>query len=132
MADFFWCAWRTLDFLEGVCFLQIFADMDAVPLRQMDLTFSVDPPRKTEPQHADEDQEHHHAAVQPPHKGEEQDRDQQISAPDGISLWGVMSARWPSASSAHKIIPSDKIPASFAGFRFVSTITFLPTISSGV
>lgn len=57
---------------------------------------------------------------------------QQISAPAGISLSGVISARWPSASSAHKIMPSDIMPASLAGFKFVTTITFFPTISSGV
>ena len=44
----------------------------------------------------------------------------------------VTKARLPSASSAHRIMPSDITPASFAGFRFTSTITFLPTISSGL
>ena len=56
---------------------------------------------------------------------------QQISAPEGISLSGVISESFPSLSSAHRSIPSDTIPASFAGFKFVTTITFLPTISSG-
>ena len=55
-----------------------------------------------------------------------------ISAPAGIFFSGVISARFPSASSAHNSIPSDKTPASFAGFKFTRTITFLPTISSGV
>ena len=56
---------------------------------------------------------------------------QHTSAPAGISFSGVISARLPSASSAQRIIPSLKTPASFAGFKFVTTITFLPTISSG-
>ena len=34
----------------------------------------------------------------------------------------------PSASSAQSNIPSDKTPASLAGFKFTRTITFLPTI----
>ena len=58
--------------------------------------------------------------------------DQQISAPAGISFSGVISARFPSASSAHRSIPSDSTPASFAGFRFTRTMTFFPTISSGL
>lgn len=56
---------------------------------------------------------------------------QEIPAPAGISFSGLISARFPSASSAHSSIPSDTIPASLAGFRFVTTMTFLPTISSG-
>ena len=55
----------------------------------------------------------------------------EIPAPAGISFSGLISARFPSASSAHSSIPSDTIPASLAGFRFVTTMTFLPTISSG-
>ena len=50
----------------------------------------------------------------------------------GISFSGVISARFPSASSAQSNIPSERTPASFAGFRFTRTITFFPTISSGV
>ena len=57
---------------------------------------------------------------------------QQISAPAGIFFSGVTSARLPSASSAHSSMPSDRTPASFAGFKFTKTITFLPTISSAV
>ena len=60
------------------------------------------------------------------------DNSQQISAPAGIFFSGVISARLPSASSAQSNIPSESTPASFAGFRFTRTITFLPTISSGV
>lgn len=56
---------------------------------------------------------------------------QEIPAPAGISFSGLISAKFPSASSAHSSIPSDTIPASLAGFRFVTTMTFLPTISSG-
>ena len=48
-----------------------------------------------------------------------------------ISFSGVISARFPSASSAQRIMPSERIPASFAGFKLVTTMTFLPTISSG-
>lgn len=55
---------------------------------------------------------------------------QLISAPAGISFSGFTRARFPSASSAQRIIPSDSIPASLAGLRLVTTITFLPTISS--
>ena len=57
---------------------------------------------------------------------------QQISAPAGISRSGVSSASSPFSFSAQRIIPSDKIPANLAGFKFTSTITFLPTISSAV
>lgn len=57
---------------------------------------------------------------------------QQISAPDGISRSGTIRLSVPSASSAHSSMPSDSTPASFAGFRFTRTITFLPTISSAV
>ena len=57
---------------------------------------------------------------------------QQISAPEGISFSGVISARLPSASSAHNSIPSEVIPASCLGFRFTRTITFFPTISSAL
>ena len=56
---------------------------------------------------------------------------QQISAPAGMFFSGVISARAPSASSAHSSIPSESTPASFAGFKFTSTMTFFPTISSG-
>ena len=59
-------------------------------------------------------------------------QDAALSAPAGIALSGAIKARLPSASSAHKIIPSDTIPASVAGLRFVSTMTVLPTISSGL
>ena len=55
-----------------------------------------------------------------------------ISAPAGISFSGVINAKFPSASSAQRSIPSDNTPANFAGFKFTSTITFLPTISSGL
>ena len=34
--------------------------------------------------------------------------------------------------SAQSNIPSETTPASFAGFKFTNTMTFLPTISSGV
>ena len=37
-----------------------------------------------------------------------------------------------SASSAQRIMPWDSMPASLAGFKLVMTMTFLPTISSGV
>ena len=57
--------------------------------------------------------------------------DHSIGAPAGIGFSGVRSARLPSASSAQSSIPSDKTPASLAGFKFTRTITFLPTISSG-
>src|SRR5699024_10891167 len=57
---------------------------------------------------------------------------QQISAPAGIFFSGTMRDNSPFSSSAQRIIPSDSTPASFAGFRFTRTITFLPTISSGV
>ena len=58
-------------------------------------------------------------------------RYQQISAPAGISFSGVIRERFPSASSAQRIIPSLRSPASLAGFRLVTTITFFPTISAG-
>ena len=45
---------------------------------------------------------------------------------------GTMRARLPSGASAQRIIPSDTRPASLAGLRLVMTMTFLPTISSGV
>ena len=54
-----------------------------------------------------------------------------ISAPLGIGFSGVIRERFPSASSAQRSMPSERTPASFAGFKFTSTITFLPTISSG-
>ena len=56
---------------------------------------------------------------------------QQISAPAGIFFSGTIKDRFPSASSAHRIMPSDTTPANLAGFKLVTTITFFPTISSG-
>ena len=44
---------------------------------------------------------------------------------------GVMSASLPWASSAQRSIPSDLSPAISLSGRFISTITFLPTICSG-
>ena len=55
-----------------------------------------------------------------------------ISAPAGISFSGVIKARFPSASSAHRSMPSDSIPASFAGFKLASTHTRFPTISAAL
>ena len=46
-------------------------------------------------------------------------------------LSGTIKDRFPSASSAHRIMPSDTTPANLAGFKLVTTITFFPTISSG-
>ena len=60
------------------------------------------------------------------------DFSQQISAPEGIGFSGVISASSPFSSSAQSSMPSETMPASFAGFRFTSTITFLPTISWAV
>lgn len=56
---------------------------------------------------------------------------QEISAPAGISFSGVTRERFPFSSSAHRSMPSDTRPRIFLGSRFTSTITFLPTISSG-
>ena len=58
--------------------------------------------------------------------------DQQISEPDAMSFSGVIRMTLPSASSAQRIMPWDSMPASLAGFKLVMTMTFLPTISSGV
>ena len=55
-----------------------------------------------------------------------------ISAPFGISFSGVISASSPFSFSAQRSIPSERTPASVAGFKFTRTITFLPTISSAV
>ena len=57
-----------------------------------------------------------------------------ISLPAGtfLSASGTMRARLPSGASAQRIMPSDMRPASLAGLRLVMTMTFLPTISSGV
>lgn len=58
--------------------------------------------------------------------------DQQISEPEAMSFSGVIRMTLPSASSAQRIMPWDSMPASLAGFKLVMTMTFLPTISSGV
>ena len=58
-------------------------------------------------------------------------RFQLIDDPLSKFFSGTMSASSPSAFSAHRSMPSETTPASFAGFKFSSTITFLPTISSG-
>lgn len=47
-------------------------------------------------------------------------------------LSGETSARLPSSIFAASSIPCDSTPISFAGWRFATTITVLPTISSGV
>ena len=57
---------------------------------------------------------------------------QKMPLPSTISPSGARSLRFPSASSAHKIIPSLTIPRNLAGLRLVIITTFLPTICSGV
>ena len=57
---------------------------------------------------------------------------QRISAPTLTAFSGFTRDRFPASSSAQRIMPSETIPASFAGFRFVITRTFFPTISSGL
>jgi leucyl-tRNA synthetase len=53
-----------------------------------------------------------------------------IIAPFGIAFGKLINVNTPSFS-ADKIIPSDFCPISFAGFKLVTTATFLPMISSG-
>ncbi len=52
-------------------------------------------------------------------------------APLSTNFSGEMSDR-PFSSSAHKIMPSESTPRSLTGFKFVTTTTFFPTISSGL
>ena len=58
---------------------------------------------------------------------------QLISDPEEMFRFssGVMRASVPSSSSAQRSMPSERTPASFAGFRLQRTMTFFPTISSG-
>ena len=57
---------------------------------------------------------------------------QQISEPAGTDFSGVIKDSPPFSSSAHKSIPSDTRPRIFLGAKLVRTMTFFPTISSGV
>ncbi len=52
--------------------------------------------------------------------------------PSGKSFSGLTTDRVPSGASAQTSIPSDLIPFISRGGRLVTTITFLPTISSAV
>lgn len=53
-----------------------------------------------------------------------------ITAPFGTAFGKLINVNT-SSFSADKIIPSDFCPINFAGFKFVTTATFLPIISSG-
>lgn len=55
-----------------------------------------------------------------------------ISLPSIISLSTVRTERLFSSSAAARIIPCDSTPQSLQGFKFVTTATFFPTISSGL
>ena len=58
---------------------------------------------------------------------------QHITEPAGMDgSAGVMSEIAPFSSSAQRSMPSERRPAIFRGFRFTSTMTFRPTISSGL
>ena len=53
-----------------------------------------------------------------------------IFVPGGRSRSSVSTASFPSVDAA-STIPLDSIPMSFAGSRFATTTTFLPTSSAG-
>ena len=48
-----------------------------------------------------------------------------------LAASGVIRASVPSSPSAQRSMPSERTPASFAGFKLQRTMTFFPTISSG-
>ena len=52
--------------------------------------------------------------------------------PLAIAFSGETRLRFPSLSSAQRIMPSERTPRNLTGFKLATTTTRLPTISSGV